>query len=127
MTEPAALVALVGVASALDPVEPTARAWFVAALAFSLAGDVFLVLPSNRFVEGLGAFLVAHLAYAGGPAAAGVSGALLLVGLVVVGVAVAVISAMVVCAVGTGDGVAIAGAVLFYASDALEQVPTGGC
>lgn len=127
MTEPAALVALVGVASALDPVESTARARFVAALAFSLAGDVFLVLPSNRFVEGLGAFLVAHLAYAGGLVAAGVSGALLLVGLVVVGVAVAVISAMVVCAVGTGDGVAIAGAVLFYASDALEQVPTGGC
>jgi uncharacterized membrane protein YhhN len=30
-----------------------------------------------------------------------------------------VISAMVVCAFGTGDGVAIAGAVLFYASDAL--------
>ena len=32
---------------------------------------------------------------------------------------VAVISAMVVCAIGTGDGVAIAGAALFYYSDAL--------
>ena len=31
----------------------------------------------------------------------------------------AVISAMVVCAAGTGDGVAVAGAALFYASDAL--------
>jgi uncharacterized membrane protein YhhN len=145
VTKPAALVALIGVALALDPAEPTVRAWFVAALAFSLAGDVFLMLPSDRFVEGLGAFLVAHLAYAGGLVAAGLSGGLLLVGLVVVGVAVtaigrpllagvregspelavpvaaymAVISAMVVCAIGTGDGVAIAGAALFYASDAL--------
>jgi uncharacterized membrane protein YhhN len=145
VTKPAALVALVGVALALDPAEPTVRAWFVAALAFSLAGDVFLMLPSDRFVEGLGAFLVAHLAYVGGLVAAGVSGGLVLLGLAVVGVAVAavgrpllagvreaapalavpvaaytaVISAMVVCAIGTGDGLAIAGAVLFYASDTL--------
>ena len=29
-------------------------------------GDVFLMLPSNRFVEGLASFLVGHLAYIGG-------------------------------------------------------------
>ncbi len=32
-------------------------------LLFSLAGDVFLMLPSDRFVAGLVAFLIAHLFY----------------------------------------------------------------
>lgn len=36
--------------------------WAVAAgLLFSLAGDVFLLLPKNRFIFGLLSFLVAHL------------------------------------------------------------------
>lgn len=39
------------------------RAGVLLGLAFSLAGDVFLMLPSDRFVAGLGAFLAAHLAY----------------------------------------------------------------
>ena len=39
------------------------RAWFVAALVLSLAGDVFLMLPKDLFVFGLGAFLLGHLAY----------------------------------------------------------------
>jgi len=32
-------------------------------LLFSLAGDVFLMLPKDRFREGLAAFLLAHLCY----------------------------------------------------------------
>jgi uncharacterized membrane protein YhhN len=32
-------------------------------LCFSLAGDIFLMLPSDRFVAGLASFLVAHLLY----------------------------------------------------------------
>jgi len=32
-------------------------------LGLSLLGDVFLMLPGDRFVAGLGAFLMAHLAY----------------------------------------------------------------
>ena len=36
-----------------------------AGLLFSLAGDVFLMLPRDRFVAGLVAFLVAHLCYIG--------------------------------------------------------------
>jgi uncharacterized membrane protein YhhN len=35
----------------------------VAGLVFSLAGDVFLMLPSDRFIAGLVSFLVAHLFY----------------------------------------------------------------
>jgi uncharacterized membrane protein YhhN len=32
-------------------------------LLFSLAGDVFLMLPGDRFIAGVAAFLAAHLAY----------------------------------------------------------------
>lgn len=32
-------------------------------LAFSLLGDIFLMLPQERFIEGLASFLVAHIAY----------------------------------------------------------------
>ena len=145
VAKPAALAALVAVALALAPADATVRAWFVAALVLSLAGDVLLMLPSDRFVAGLGAFLLAHLAYVGGLLADGVTATGLAVGLVVVAGAVAVvgvpllrgvrrsapgmagpvgayvvvISAMVLCAVGTRDALAIAGAAAFYASDAL--------
>jgi len=37
--------------------------WFVLGLAFSLAGDVFLMLPRERFIAGLVSFLLAHVAY----------------------------------------------------------------
>jgi uncharacterized membrane protein YhhN len=37
--------------------------WFTIGLAFSLAGDVFLMLPNERFIAGLIAFLLAHIAY----------------------------------------------------------------
>jgi uncharacterized membrane protein YhhN len=37
--------------------------WFTAGLVFSLAGDVFLMLPKEQFVAGLVAFLLAHVAY----------------------------------------------------------------
>lgn len=41
--------------------------WYALAVAvgltLSLAGDVFLMLPGDRFVAGLGAFFLAHVAY----------------------------------------------------------------
>lgn len=42
---------------------PAYRMLVVAGLLFSLAGDVFLMLPSDRFVAGLASFLVGHLLY----------------------------------------------------------------
>jgi len=42
---------------------PTFRLAILVGLACSLAGDVFLMLPSDRFVAGLASFLAAHLAY----------------------------------------------------------------
>lgn len=38
-------------------------AWFALGLVFSLAGDVFLMLPREQFIAGLVSFLLAHLAY----------------------------------------------------------------
>ena len=100
----------------------------------------------NLFVAGLASFLVGHLAYVVGFALEGLEPGGLLVGLVpvaliiatvgrgVVGAVVAsdepelampvrayvaVISAMVLCAFGTGDGRAMVGACLFAGSDSL--------
>lgn len=37
--------------------------WFAIALIFSLIGDIFLMLPKERFLYGLLAFMLGHLAY----------------------------------------------------------------
>lgn len=50
-------------AAATQPVSPGYQALVCAGLLFSLAGDVFLMLPKDRFVAGLASFLVAHLLY----------------------------------------------------------------
>ena len=61
--KPLTLVLMIGAAIALDPVSANARTWFVIALVLSLAGDVFLMLPTDAFVPGLASFLLAHIAY----------------------------------------------------------------
>jgi uncharacterized membrane protein YhhN len=145
-TKPAVMVALLGVALALDPETSSTRAWFVAALAFSLAGDVFLMLPRDLFVPGLASFLVAHVCYVAGFLTEDLTAAGWVAGAVVVAVALAtlgrrvlgavrsgdepgltppvaaymvVISAMLAAACATGDPRAVAGAALFYGSDSL--------
>jgi len=144
--KPGTLAALIGVALTLDPAHGDARAWFVLALALSLAGDVFLMLPSDRFVAGLASLLVAHVAYVIGLTRHGGSAGALFVAAVpvvivtgllgarflraaratghdeLVGPLIAymtVIAAMVTCAVASGNALAAIGAVLFMASDAL--------
>ena len=42
---------------------PFYKYMIIIGLLFSLAGDVFLMLPSDRFLAGLGACLIAHLFY----------------------------------------------------------------
>ena len=145
IAKPATLLALLLVAATATPATPAgwdARPWLVLALAMSLAGDM-LLLPPGRFLGGLIAFLLAHLAYlvafaqlpgsapwlATGVAASIAVGAT--VGRVLVraafrvrlGVPVAVylvaICAMAIAATRTGIPAAIAGAWLFVASDAM--------
>ncbi len=65
-TKPAVIVALLGAALAAASAlgKPNALlSWVTVALVFSLAGDIFLMLPKERFTWGLGAFLLAHVAY----------------------------------------------------------------
>jgi len=143
--KPLTMVLLLLACLALDVDSDAARAWFLVALAFCLAGDVFLMLPQDLFVPGLASFLVGHVAYIGGMLALDVTAPRLLVGGVLVTVAVLtvggrvlrgvrrveralagpvlayilVISAMVATAVGTGRVLAVLGAVSFYVSDSL--------
>jgi uncharacterized membrane protein YhhN len=147
--KPATLIALIVAAGVLDPAvdASTRRAWFVAALVFSLAGDVLLMLPQDLFVPGLAAFLVAHVCYLAGFWTSGPTAAALAVAGVVVVLVVAplgrtilmaigraglpvelriavaaymtVISAMLATALATGNVLAGVGATLFVASDSL--------
>jgi uncharacterized membrane protein YhhN len=144
VTKPLVLVLLIGVALALEPRDPAVRAWFVLALACSLAGDVALI-SARGFVVGLGAFLLGHVAYAVGFFVGGVSAPELAVGLAAMLVFDAVlarrlvpalrasghgtlvppvvaymvaITAMVATAAGSAIPLAAAGAAMFAASDA---------
>ena len=64
--KPGVMVALIAAALLSDGAPTAVRAWFVVALVLSLVGDVALLLPERFFVVGLGAFLLAHLAYIAG-------------------------------------------------------------
>ncbi|TSA17709.1 MAG: lysoplasmalogenase [Betaproteobacteria bacterium] len=59
------LATLLVLALALSfPAAPAAYRWaVVGGLVFSTAGDIFLMLPRDRFIAGLVSFLVAHLFY----------------------------------------------------------------
>ena len=51
---------------ALDAKNPASQFYryaIIAGLVCSLAGDVFLMLPSDKFIHGLSSFLVAHVCY----------------------------------------------------------------
>lgn len=144
--KPATLAALIATALALTPMHDAGarRGWFVAALVFSLAGDVFLMLPTDMFVAGLAAFLVGHVCYVTGfwtrgPAAIPLAVAAAAVVVIVTPVArrilgalqdrrelrlpvalyIVVISAMLATAVATGNVFAGVGAALFVGSDTM--------
>jgi len=149
--KPAATLALLGAAISLQGAPQPTQTWFVVALGLCLVGDVFLMLPEHPggpdwFVPGLGAFLLAHVAFTVGFVTRGVTAAGLALGaalVVVIAGPLAVrfvralrragrrelvgpvlaylvaIGATATTAVGAGDGWGIAGAWLFVASDAL--------
>ncbi|MFV0257570.1 MAG: lysoplasmalogenase family protein [Acidimicrobiales bacterium] len=144
-SKPLTIAALIGVA-VLAPAAGTAYGrWLIVGLIASAAGDV-LLLSERRFVPGLAAFLLAHLAYTAGfvarpewrwwaavTAAVIMTAAIGLVGRPIVAgatghdptlpVAVAaylvVIAVMAVTAAAAGPPAAVAGAALFVISDAL--------
>jgi uncharacterized membrane protein YhhN len=144
--KPATVLALIAVAVALAPAPDAGarRDWFVAALVFSLAGDVFLMLRTDMFVAGLAAFLVGHLCYVAGfwtkvPAGVALAIAAAVVVVLVAPVArrilgalgdhrelrlpvalyIVVISTMLATALATRNVAAGVGAALFVSSDAM--------
>jgi uncharacterized membrane protein YhhN len=146
VAKPLTLAALVVAAATLDPTNEAQRWWFVAALVFSLVGDVFLMLPGDQFVAGLSAFLVGHVCYVVGfwldppDALAVLVAAVVVLAFVAplalrviralrgsderdlvapVAVYIAVITVMVVSAVASGDALAAIGAALFATSDSM--------
>jgi uncharacterized membrane protein YhhN len=144
--KPAAALAFLATGVALDPTFGDTRTWFCVALVFCVMGDVFLMLPRDAFVGGLGAFLVAQVCFAVGFALHPSSTVAIAVGVAVVVVLavplavryigalrssghgalvgpvlayVAAIGGMLACAIGSGVVVGVAGAALFFVSDAL--------
>jgi uncharacterized membrane protein YhhN len=136
IAKPAALALLVMYAATAPEPSPL----LIVALAFSLLGDVYLMLPGNFFVAGLGAFLLGHLAYIGCFAAPLTSRLLWLVLVLAlvsplavrilssveeralraaVAVYMLAIGLMVASAFAAGPPLAAIGAVLFFASDAM--------
>lgn len=64
IAKPLVMVGLIVAALAIDADPASARIWIVGGLAFGLIGDVCLLPQVDRFIEGLGAFLVGHVLYA---------------------------------------------------------------
>ncbi len=143
--KPVVMVGLIAVALVLDPVSTLERNLFVVALALGLISDVFLMLPGDLLLPGLIAALIEHIAYIAGFRARALNVPLLIAAAVIAVVSaavfvpiyvralrrkqsklvgpvlayVAIFIVMVASAGGTGSLVALAGALLFFYSDAL--------
>ena len=144
-TKPGFMLALIVLAVVLHPANPAERAFFIVALTLGLVSDVFLMVPRDLFVAGLAAALVEHLAYISGFRTRELHLGQLLLGAAIAFGSVAVIFPrinaalrrdhprlvapviaylvvfvlMVASAGGTGSLVALAGALLFFYSDAI--------
>jgi alkenylglycerophosphocholine/alkenylglycerophosphoethanolamine hydrolase len=144
--KPAAALAFLGTAIALDPAANAARVSCCIALGFCVLGDIFLMQRKDAFVAGLAAFTIAQIFFTVSFALQTPTLSRLLVGLILTGPCVVllarrylralvaadqsglvrpvtfymtVIAAMVVSAITGGSGFGIAGALLFLASDSL--------
>ena len=144
-TKPGFMIALIALAIVIHPANHAERLFFIVALALGLISDVFLMLPRDLFVAGLGAALVEHLVYISGFRTRElhvghllIAGAIALVSALVIFPTiyaalrrdhpnlvapviayVVVFVLMVAGAGGTGSLVALAGALLFFYSDAI--------
>jgi uncharacterized membrane protein YhhN len=144
-TKPGFMLVLIVLAIVIHPVNQTERVFFILALALGLISDVFLMLPRDLFIAGLAAALVEHFAYIAGFRTRELHLVHLLIAAAVALVSVAVIFPkingvlrrdhpslvapviaylvvfvlMVTSAGGTGSHLALAGALLFFYSDAI--------
>lgn len=145
--KPGTMLLIIALAATALPGAGAFGSLVLAGLVFSVAGDIFLVLPRSRFLAGLGSFFVAHLLYTAafslrsagfGPAEGLMALALLAVGLLFfgrlqrgvlreggramlwpVGLYIAAISVMVLMAASTQHPSLVVGSLLFFLSDAI--------
>lgn len=61
--KPLTMVFVLMIAALGNAANPFYKYMIISGLLFSLAGDIFLMLPSDKFIAGLVAFLIAHLFY----------------------------------------------------------------
>ena len=61
--KPLTILLIIWIALSAEASHTLYKYLIVAGLLFSLAGDIFLMLPSDRFIAGLVSFLIAHLFY----------------------------------------------------------------
>src|SRR5438105_61964 len=94
--KPLTIILLMGLAATVDADDTSVRGWFIAALALSMLGDVWLMLPRDLFVPGLVSFLLAHLAFTVGFWVDGVTFLGLALGLALVALTVVVVGARVI-------------------------------
>ena len=146
ISKPAATVAFLAMVATLDVTHNATWGWRIVAFALCIAGDVFLMLPKDAFIPGLASFAVGQILFTVSFATGETTASRLIIGLVVaiplaavlarrfvtamsasghkelvvpVCVYMVVISAMAVGAIGSGNAIAIAGALIFMASDSL--------
>ena len=146
LAKPLATVLFLLAAVFIDADSGAPQAWRVAALAFCIAGDVFLMLPRDAFVPGLASFAIAQVLFTGSFIAQDPTTPRLLIGVLIavpitaflahrfvsalkhaghkdlvppVVVYMVVISAMVVSALAGGTTAGVVGALLFMVSDSL--------
>lgn len=146
VAKPLATIGFLAVVLSIDVPHDAVWVWRIIALVFCLFGDVFLMLPQNMFVPGLGSFAVAQVLFAVSFAVGETATARWIVATVVaipaaallarrfirairssghnelvvpVSVYVVVITAMAVAATASGSIVAIVGALVFMLSDSL--------
>lgn len=144
--KPLATIGFLAVALSIDVPHDSVWIWRITALVFCIFGDVFLMLPRNLFVAGLGSFAVAQVLFTVSFATGDTSTIRWIVAAIVavpvalllarrfigairrsehnelvapVCVYVVVISAMAVAATASGSVVAIIGALVFMLSDSL--------
>ncbi len=144
--KPAATIAFLMTVAIADVAHDAPWGWRLAAFAFCLAGDVFLMLPKDAFIPGLASFAIAQILFTISFVTGETTASRVVIGIVLlipvalllarrfvtaiktsghaelvapICVYMVVISAMAVGAIGSGNAVAIAGAVIFMASDSL--------
>lgn len=143
VAKPLVMIWLIIAALIIDADPTSVRPWIVAGLVAGLAGDIFLLPNVDRFLAGLGAFLIGHALYVGGLIQIRDGWVLFVIGLVagvgllaVIGrpivlavrgtsyfvpvtIYMVAVGALVVVGIATGRWVLAAGAVAFALSDAL--------